>query len=136
MVRQFRIQYTVAVIASSRAIRFASDRRWCNTLPHEHSIAHHLSSSLFSFFLVSTPSPPTPFRHRINASFNNGNISPLAAVAPLHSLAQLVPSSTPVTGPTESGREDEGKYILLTSLKLDTWLVHVGRPDGRWRKDA
>jgi hypothetical protein len=63
----------------------------------------------------------------------NENISPLSALAPLHSLARLVPSESPPTG---SGREDEGKYILLTSLKPDAWLVHVGRPDGRWWKGA
>ena len=64
----------------------------------------------------------------------NAEISPLAALAPLHSLAQLVPSTSPHTG---SGHEDEeDKYVLLTSLKLDAWVVHVGRPDGRWWKGA
>jgi hypothetical protein len=110
-----------------------------------HSIAHHLSSFLFSFFLVNTTfsplyspllRPPPPFRHRIMASSSNNeneNISPLSALAPLHSLAQLVPCESPPTG---SGCEDEGKYILLTSLKPDAWFVHVGRPDGRWWKGA
>ena len=70
------------------------------------------------------------------SSSNNESISPLAALAPLHSLAQLVPSASPETGPTGSGREEEEKYILLTSLKHDAWLVHVGRPDGRWWKGA
>ena len=70
------------------------------------------------------------------SSSNNENISPLAALAPLHSLAQLIPSSSPTTGSAGSEREDEGKYILLTSLKPDAWLVHVGRPDGRWWKGA
>ena len=67
------------------------------------------------------------------ASSSNENISPLAALAPLRSLAQLVSSPSPATG---SGHEDEGKYILLTSLNPDAWLVHVGRPDGRWWKGA
>jgi hypothetical protein len=67
------------------------------------------------------------------SSSNNENVSPLAALAPLHSLAQLVPLASTATG---SGREDEGKYILLTSLNSDAWLVHVGRPDGRWWKGA
>jgi hypothetical protein len=71
------------------------------------------------------------------SSSNNENISPLAALAPLHSLAQLVPSaSTSAATGFGSGREDEGKYILLTSLKPDAWLVHVGHPDGRWWKGA
>ncbi|KAI0279532.1 hypothetical protein BGY98DRAFT_1186011 [Russula aff. rugulosa BPL654] len=70
------------------------------------------------------------------SSSNNENISPLAALAPLHSLVQLVPSSPPATGSTGSGHEDEENYILLTSLKPDAWLVHVGRPDGRWWKGA
>jgi hypothetical protein len=68
-----------------------------------------------------------------SSNHENENISPLAVLAPLHSLAQLVPSTSPPTGP---GREDEGKYILLTSLKPDAWFVHVGRPDGRWWKGA
>ncbi|KAN0106992.1 hypothetical protein V8E52_010594 [Russula decolorans] len=69
------------------------------------------------------------------SSNNNENISPLAALAPLHSLAQLVPSTSPPTA-SASGSEDEGKYMMLTSLKPDAWLVHVGRPDGRWWKGA
>lgn len=57
------------------------------------------------------------------------NVSPLAALAPLHALAQLVPTASPKTG---SKHKDEATYILLTSLKPDAWLVHVGHPDGRW----
>jgi hypothetical protein len=64
------------------------------------------------------------------SSSNNENISPLAALAPLHSLAQFIPPASPATG---SGHEDESKHILLTS---QLWLVHVGRPDGRWCKGA
>jgi hypothetical protein len=79
------------------------------------------------------PSFPPHFRHRTMASSSNENISPLEALAPLHSLAQLVSSASPATA---SGSKDEGKYILLTSLKPDAWLVHVGRPDGRWWKGA
>jgi hypothetical protein len=137
---------------SSRVIRFTSDgfNACGNGLQHstaqQHSIANHLSLSLFSFFLVNTSfffslySPllchsPLPFRHRIMASSsNNENISPLAALAPLHSLVQLVPLSPPATGSTGFGNEDEENYILLTSLKPDAWLVHVGQPDGRWWK--
>jgi hypothetical protein len=117
----------------------------CNTL--RTTTLYHTSSFIasFSFFLVNTtlfylvfspPSPPTHFRHRIISSSNNENISPLAALAQLHSLAYLVPSISAATEPTGSGREDEGKYILLTSLKPDAWLVHVGCPDGRWWKGA
>ncbi|KAH8985797.1 hypothetical protein EDB92DRAFT_1881489 [Lactarius akahatsu] len=54
-------------------------------------------------------------------------VSPLAALAPLHSLAQLIPPGT-------GGRDFE--YILLTSLKPDAWFVHVGHPDGRWWNGA
>ena len=57
------------------------------------------------------------------------NVSPLAALAPLHALAQLVPAASPKAG---SKHKDEGTYILLTSLKPDAWIVHVGHPDGRW----
>ena len=67
------------------------------------------------------------------ASSHNGNVSPLAALAPLHALAQLVPAASSKTG---SKHKDEGTYILLTSLQPDAWLVHVGRPDGRWWKGA
>ncbi len=67
------------------------------------------------------------------SSSNHENISPLAALAPLHSLAQLVPAASQET---ESGNEHEGRYILLTTLKPDAWLVHVGLPDGRWWKGA
>jgi len=69
------------------------------------------------------------------ASSRNGNISPLAALAPLHALAQLVPATSSETG-SEHEHEHEGKYILLTSLKPDAWLVHVGHPDGRWWNGA
>ncbi|KAH9164906.1 hypothetical protein EDB89DRAFT_1911814 [Lactarius sanguifluus] len=54
-------------------------------------------------------------------------VSPLAALAPLHSLAQLIPPGT-------GGRDFE--FILLTSLKPDAWFVHVGHPDGRWWNGA
>ncbi|KAF8482481.1 hypothetical protein DFH94DRAFT_680553 [Russula ochroleuca] len=67
------------------------------------------------------------------ASSHSENISPLAALAPLHALAQLVPAASPKTG---SEFEHEGAYILLTSLKPDAWVVHVGRPDGRWWNGA
>ncbi|KAH9060323.1 hypothetical protein EDB83DRAFT_2520321 [Lactarius deliciosus] len=54
-------------------------------------------------------------------------VTPLAALAPLHSLAQLIPPGT-------GGRDFE--FILLTSLKHDAWFVHVGHPDGRWWNGA
>ncbi|KAH8997719.1 hypothetical protein EDB86DRAFT_2828806 [Lactarius hatsudake] len=54
-------------------------------------------------------------------------VSPLAALAPLHSLAQLIPPGT-------GGRDFE--FILLTNLKPDAWFVHVGHPDGRWWNGA
>jgi hypothetical protein len=57
----------------------------------------------------------------------------LAALAPLHALAQLVPAAAPETG---TKNEHEDKFILLTSLKPDAWLVHVGHPDGRWWNGA
>jgi hypothetical protein len=68
------------------------------------------------------------------ASSHNENVSPLAALAPLHALAQLVPAASPETGSEEL--EHEGAYILLTSLEPDAWVVHVGRPDGRWWNGA
>jgi len=52
--------------------------------------------------------------------------SPLAALAPLHALAQLIPTTPPGTG----GRDFD--FVLLTSLKPDAWFVHVGHSDGRW----
>ena len=67
------------------------------------------------------------------ASSHNENLSPLAALAPLRALAPLVPAASLKTG---SKHKDEGAYLLLTSLKLDAWLAHVGRPDGRWWKGA
>ena len=142
-------RYRAVVARHPLYIRFnACGNGLQHSTAQQHSIAHHLSLSLFSFFLVNTTfffslySPllrhsPLSFRHRIMASSsNNENISPLAALAPLHSLVQLVPSSPPATGSTGSGHEDEENYILLTSLKPDAWLVHVGRPDGRWWKGA
>ena len=57
-------------------------------------------------------------------------VSPLAALAPLHALTQLIPA-TP-TG--KEGRDFD--FILLTSLKNDAWFVHVGHPDGRWWNGA
>ncbi|KAH9963783.1 hypothetical protein BC827DRAFT_88648 [Russula dissimulans] len=65
--------------------------------------------------------------------------APLAPLAPLHALVQLVPPASPTTGsPSTSRREKELEraYILLTSLKPDAWVVHVGRPDGRWWSGA
>jgi hypothetical protein len=43
-------------------------------------------------------------------------------LAQLLPLALLVPSAYPAPGSGSSGREDKGKYILLTSLKPDAWL--------------
>ncbi|KAI9452649.1 hypothetical protein BJY52DRAFT_900817 [Lactarius psammicola] len=57
-------------------------------------------------------------------------VSPLAALAPLHALAQLIPTTSPGTG----GRDFD--FVLLTSLKPDAWFVHVGHPDGRWWNGA
>jgi hypothetical protein len=74
--------------------------------------------------------------HHIVTSSKNEDISPLAALAPLHSLAHFVSSTSPATGSTGSGREDREKYIQLTSHKPDTWLVYVGRLYGRWWKGA
>jgi hypothetical protein len=68
------------------------------------------------------------------ASSHNKEASPLAALAPLHALAQLVPAASPETGSEEL--DHEGAYILLTSLEPDAWVVHVGRPDGRWWNGA
>lgn len=95
-----------------------------------------MNTTFFSPCILASFATNLPFCHRIMASSNNESISPLAALAPLHSLAQLVPSASPETGPTRSGREYEEEYILLTRLKPDAWLVHVGRPDGRWWKGA
>ena len=53
-------------------------------------------------------------------------VSPLAALAPLHALAQLIPAT-----PAGKGERDFD-FILLTSLEPDAWFVHVGHPDGRW----
>lgn len=120
----------------------ASDQRCGNGVQVE-TLSHFVFPLFYflSFFLVNTtffPScilPPFPphFRYRTMASSSIGNTSPLEALAPLHSLAQLVPSASPATA---SGSKDKGKYILLTTLKPDAWLVHVGRPDGRWWKGA
>jgi len=56
--------------------------------------------------------------------------SPLAALAPLHALAQLIPAT-----PTGTGGRDFN-FVLLTRLKPDAWFVHVGHPDGRWWNGA
>jgi hypothetical protein len=69
------------------------------------------------------------------------NSSLLAALAPLHALAQLVPAASPdaksASGSKhKQGHEHESAYILLTSLEPDAWLVHVGHPDGRWWNGA
>ena len=57
-------------------------------------------------------------------------VSPLAALAPLHALAQLIPAT-----PAGTGARDF-HFVLLTSLKPDAWFVHVGHPDGRWWNGA
>jgi hypothetical protein len=84
-----------------------------------------------TFFPLYSPLLRTPFPSSHHGVFFQQRER--EHLAPLHSLAQLVPSTSPPTGP---GREDEGKYILLTSLEPDAWFVHVGRPDGRWWKGA
>ncbi|KAI9510070.1 hypothetical protein F5148DRAFT_635858 [Russula earlei] len=61
------------------------------------------------------------------------NISPLAALAPLHDLAQLVPipSESPIANPSSASKE-QGRnraYILLTSLKFRC-VVCVPGPSG------
>ena len=71
--------------------------------------------------------PPRKIEH-VTCAFITHRIG---IVAPLLCPAQLIPSSNPMTGSTGSGRENEGKYTLLTSLKPDSWLVHICRPDGR-----
>ncbi|KAI0259021.1 hypothetical protein BC834DRAFT_974606 [Gloeopeniophorella convolvens] len=48
--------------------------------------------------------------------------SPLAALAPLHALVQVI------SAPQEGDR----RFILLTSLTSDAWLVRVGLSDGCW----
>ena len=58
------------------------------------------------------------------------HVSPLAALTPLHALAQLIPAAPAGTG----GRDFD--FVLLTSLKPDAWFVHVGHPDGRWWNGA
>ncbi|KAI0291093.1 hypothetical protein BC826DRAFT_970085 [Russula brevipes] len=75
-----------------------------------------------------------------SSSSKKKNDSPLAALAPLHALAQLVPaaaspgaSSAPAP---KDERERDDAFILLASLKPDAWLVHVGHPDGRWWNGA
>jgi len=74
------------------------------------------------------------------ASSNSTNISgPLAPLEPLHALVQLVPAASPTTGPASTSKHEKEKerpYILLTNLKPDAWVVHVGRPDGRWWSGA
>ncbi|KAI0290389.1 hypothetical protein B0F90DRAFT_1672007 [Multifurca ochricompacta] len=66
------------------------------------------------------------------SSSKKKNTLSLAALAPLHALVQLVPTATDARTKT---RDDRG-FILLTSLKLDAWFVHVGHPDGRWWNGA
>ena len=58
------------------------------------------------------------------------HVSPLAALTPLHALAQLIPAAPAGKG----GRDFD--FVLLTSLKPDAWFVHVGHPDGRWWNGA
>jgi hypothetical protein len=67
---------------------------------------------------------------------------PLAAFAPLHALAQLVPAKSPdeisVSGSKPASKdkdkpEHESAYILLTNL---TWGVYIGHADGRWWSGA
>jgi hypothetical protein len=77
------------------------------------------------------------------SSTSKKNSSPLAAFAPLHALAQLVPAPSPDASSaskskpaSKSKREREGAYILLTDLETDAWRVHVGHPDGRWWSGA
>lgn len=75
------------------------------------------------------------------SSSNNKNknvSSPLASLAPLHALAQLVPAAPSGTRSRSSAskHEREFEFIMLTSLKSDAWLVHVGHPDGRWWNGA
>ena len=74
------------------------------------------------------------------ASSNSTNISgPLAPLEPLHALVQLVPAASPTTGPASTSKHEKEKerpYILLTNLQPDAWVVHVGRPDGRWWSGA
>lgn len=87
-------------------------------VPGRHPVATRTRFSYFLPFLALYHLLP-PFRHRIIASPNNENISPLKALASLHSLAEFVPSASP---PAVSGRKRENKYILLTpSLKPDAW---------------
>lgn len=71
------------------------------------------------------------------ASSSKKNASPLAALSPLHALAQLVPAASPdVRSASGSKREDKRErgraYILLTNLESDAWVIHIGHPDGRW----
>ena len=71
------------------------------------------------------------------ASSSKKNTSPLAALAPLHALAQLVPDTSPGARSTPVSKRDDKRergcaYILLTNLEPDAWVIHVGHPDGRW----
>jgi hypothetical protein len=99
------------------------------------STARHLSSVLFSWeyeflphCILSSFAAPSPTSCHLLPSTR---ISRPSLRSLRFTLAQFIPSASPVTG---SGHEDEVKSILLTSPKLDSWLVHVGRPDGRWWK--
>ena len=65
------------------------------------------------------------------SSSRKNDTSPLAALAPLHALVQLVPVASAGTS-TGIGDEHKDAYVLLTSLEPDAWLVHVGHPNGRW----
>jgi len=71
------------------------------------------------------------------ASSSKKDTSPLAALAPLHALAQLVPDASPdAKSASVSKHEDKCErgraYILLTNLEPDAWVIHIGHPDGRW----
>ena len=65
-----------------------------------------------------------------SSKMSETQVSPLAALAPLHALAQLIPAT-----PAGKGGHDF-EFVLLTSLKPDAWFVHVGHPDGRWWNGA
>jgi hypothetical protein len=68
---------------------------------------------------------------------NEKDTSPLAALEPLHALVQLIPAtSSGMSTGTGRGDEHQHKYVLLTSLRLDAWVVHVGHSTGRWWKGA
>ncbi|KAN0106989.1 hypothetical protein V8E52_010591 [Russula decolorans] len=65
-----------------------------------------------------------------SSNSNNENISPLAAFAPLYSLALLVPSAYPATGSgSGSGREDEGN-LTRGSFMSAVWMGVVRKAHG------